>query len=494
MWTVDNYGEDIVACARGLQSSVTLGASPLATTNLSTTVVVTHASHGLTTGVSVILSGAEATNGIAAIYLNGSHEITVINGNSYSFVADVAANATSSGGGSLVKAHRTTIFYWDIDTLRLVPLSDLGAAYTKKYLPYAATEVLTSDINRHVIAFGTNPFDTSLELDQMIIRFSDADDPTDWDAASTENTSGELRCSSGSYIVTAVQTREEIIVWTDTALYAMTYVGAPYTYGLSLVGASFGIIGPNAKVASGATVYWMGPNGFYRYNGAIEPIPCTVTDHVFNDINRDRLSQIYCGSNIGNGEVIWFYPAGGSTENDRYVVFNFETGEWYFGQTMGSRTAWIDADTFQYPRAMGTDGILYTHEIGWDDGSTSPATAITAYIESSPIEVDNGDRMMSISRVIPDLSFLDTSLSISPEPVVEFTLKTRNFPGSATLAGNSRDVARTTGATLSVNRFTEQVFTRIRARSVILRVESTDAGLGWRLGTPRIDARPDGRK
>lgn len=326
----------------------------------------------------------------------------------------------------------------------------------------------------------------------MLIRFSDSNDPTNWDASDTTKTAGELRCSAGSYIVTAIQNREEILVWTDLALYTMNYVGAPYTYGLQLVGTGFDIIGPNAKTVSGSTAYWMGFNNFYAYNGRVEPMPCTVRDYVFLNINRTQGNKVYCATDTGNNEIVWFYPSAGSEENDRYVIYNYAEQVWYYGALC--RSAWIDRGPSTNPRAVCTSGYLFVHEVGYDDGSTTPATPITAYVESSPIEIEQGDRFGFVSRIIPDLTFRDTSLSISPEPVVKFIVKPQNFPGGETYAGNTREAQRGPAATLQVNRFTEQLFTRIRGRSMVIRVESDDLGVGWRMGAPRIDIKPDGRK
>lgn len=493
LWTVDNYGEDLVACARSLISDITLGASPIATTNGSASVVVTHDAHGYVAGQAIVMSGAVAVGGLTAIQLNRTHTLTSVTTNTYTFTAPANASSDATGGGSNVRIFRPTIFYWDIDEDRMKCLTDLGSAYAKKYVPYAATEVLTSNTNRKVILFGCNPFDASLPVDKMLVRWSDSRDPTNYDASDTTTSAGENRLSSGSYIVTALQTREEILIWTDTSLYAMVDDDPPYHFAFNLIGANYNIVGPNAKAVAGGSVYWMGTNGFYRYNGAVEVLPCPVRDYVFNDINRDRVTQISAGSNVGNGEVMWLYPSEASEENDRYVIFNYEENVWYFGTTI-QRSAWLDADVFQYPRAVGVDGFLYTHERGWDDGSTNPSSPITAFIQSSPIEIGEGDHMMFCHRIIPDISFLDTDLSLFPEPVVKFQLKARNFPGGPIVTENANQVQRVSGATLKINRFTNQTFCRVRGRAMMLRVESDGIGVGWRLGMPRIDIREDGRK
>jgi hypothetical protein len=357
---------------------------------------------------------------------------------------------------------------------------------------------MVSDQNRQVIAYGCNPYDVTQGQDPMIVRWSDSSDPTNWDIADTTKTSGEQRLSSGSYIVTAIQNREEILIWTDASLYTMTYVGPPTGYGFNLVGTNFDIIGPNAKIATGASAYWMGTNNFYVYNGKVEPMPCTVRDYVFLDLSVNDGEKVYCSADSGNNEIIWFYPSesqGGTPglrEIDRYVVYNYAENAWYYGSM--PRTAWIDRRGHTVPRSVSPDGYLYNQETGFDDGSTSPSSPIVAYIQSSPIEIEDGGNFLFINRVIPDLTFRNSTETNGTQPIVKFTIKPQDYPGGEIGAGDERDVQRNSSSTLTVNRFTNQVFTRLRARSVALRVESDEKGVAWRLGVPRLDMRQDGRK
>lgn len=499
LWTVDNYGEDMIACPRDLTNGIQLGVNPLQTNTPANTITVTQPNHGLQNGVAIVISGvAAAIDTVPASEINGTHTVTVINSNAYSFTVTTPVVSSASGGtGSYV--YTPSIVYWDVSDIDgpAISIGDLGAAYAKKYLPYVATEVLVSDQNRQIIAFGCNPFDVSQVQDKMIVRWSDSSDPTNWDAADTTKTAGERRLSSGSYIVTAVQNREEILIWTDTSLYSMQYVGPPDGYGFNLIGANFDIIGPNAKIVSGSVAYWMGTNNFYRYDGKIEPMPCTVRDYVFLDISKDDGDKVYCSSDSGNNEIIWFYPSEsqgpeGEREVDRYVVYNYVENVWYYGTL--ARTAWIDRKSHSVPRAVSPDGFLYNQETGFDDGSTSPATPIHAYIQSSPIEIEDGNNFMFINRVIPDLTFRNSTTDNSEQPIVKFTIKPQDYPGGQIGAGNERTIQRNAAATLNVNRFTDQVFTRLRTRSVALRVESDTNGVAWRLGVPRFDMRQDGRK
>ena len=500
LWTVDNYGEDMVACPRNVTNGYVLGNTPISVTNASNVVTVTQINHGFSNGSAIIIGGVSTDiGGIPSAQINGTHTITVANANAYTFtVANVASSTTT--GGTDCDVYTSSLIYWDIGNPSgpAVSFSLLGNAYAKSYMPYVATEIMVSDQNRQVIAFGCNPFDTTLPQDKMVVRWSDSNDPTNWNASDTTKTAGEQRLSSGAYIVTAVQNREEILIWTDSSLYTMTYSGPPYGYGFNFVGSNFDIIGPNSKVVTGSVAYWMGSNNFYMYDGKISPMPCTVRDYVFTDISVDDGDKVYCSSDTGNNEIIWFYPSEsqgpeGSREVDRYVVYNYVEAAWYYGTL--ARTAWIDRRGHTNPRAVSPDGYLFNQESGFDDGSTTPSSPITAYIESSPIEIEDGDRYMFINRVVPDLTFRNsTTHDGNVQPIVNFTIKPQDYPGAPIGAGDERAVQRNSAATLKVNLFTNQVFTRLRARSVTLRVESNVTGVSWRLGTPRLDMRQDGRK
>jgi hypothetical protein len=500
LWSVDNYGEDMIACPRDLTNFYRLGNSPIASNNTSNVITVTQTNHGFSNGTAIVINGVTTTIGGTPITeLNGTKTISVINANAYSFTVTNAASSTETGGTN-ANVFTSSIIYWDISDSDgpAVSISELGSAYTKQYLPYVAKEVLVSDQNRQVIALGCNPFDVLQDQDPMIVRWSDSSDPTNWDASDTTKTAGERRLSSGSFIVTAIQNREEILVWTDAALFSMVYVGPPDGYGFNLVGTNFDIIGPNAKTVAGAVAYWMGSNNFYSYNGKVEPIPCSVRDYVFLDLSLEDGDKVYCSSDSGNNEIIWFYPSEsqggtpGQRENDRYVVYNHMEDVWYYGTLC--RSAWIDRRGHENPRAICTDGYLYFHESGFDNGSTNPPTALNAYIQSSPMEIEEGDNYMFIKRVIPDITFRNSTGVNGAQPTVKFTIRPQDYPGAETYSGQERDVTRNAAATLTVDRFTNQVFTRIRARSVAIRIESDERGVSWRLGVPRLDMRQDGRK
>lgn len=502
LWTVDNYGEDMIACPRDLTNGYTLGNNPISTANTSNTVTVTQVNHGFSSNTAIIIGGVTSSiGGVPATQLNGTHTITVANANAYTFtVSTASAGIAADTGGTDSIVYVSSIVYWDVSDQDgpAVSISQLGSAYAKSYLPYVATEVTVSDQNRQVIAFGCNPYDVSQKQDKMVIRWSDSNDPTNWDIADTTKTAGETRLSTGSYIITAIQNREEILVWTDTALFSMTYVGPPGGYGVNFIGSNFDIVGPNSKIVTGSVAYWMGTNNFYYYDGKIQPLPCTVRDYVFLDISTEDGDKVYCSADSGNNEIIWFYPSEsqggtpGQREVDKYVVYNYVEQAWYYG-TM-ARTAWIDRTSHPNPRAVSVDGYLYDQESGFDDGSTNPASPITAYVQSSPVEIEEGNEFLFINRVIPDITFRNSTTNNGDQPIVKFTIKPQDYPGAAIGAGDERNVQRNSAATLNVNRFTDQVFTRLRARSVILRVESDETGVAWRLGTPRLDMRKDGRR
>jgi hypothetical protein len=308
----------------------------------------------------------------------------------------------------------------------------------------------------------------------------------DWEATAT-NDAGELRLGTGSEIVTAVETRQQILVWTDVSLHAMQYLGPPFTFGINLISENITINGPLSAIPVDDTVYWMGAEEFYVYNGAVQRLPCTIRDYIFNDFNSGQADKVTAAVNSSFGEIWWFYPSKFSEENDRYAVYNYQQQIWYYGTL--PRTCWIDRGVNTQPIAASPDGYLYLHEFGLDDGSTSPATAITSFIESSQIDLAEGEQFSFIRRIIPDLTFRD---STSADPTVNFTLQVRNFPGGNYFQVDTSSVSQT--ATVPIEQFTEQAHVRLRGRSFAVKVQSSETGVAWRLGSPRVDVRPDGRR
>mgnify|MGYP003638190353 FL=1 len=381
------------------------------------------------------------------------------------------------------------IFYWDKSAntapiTRAVALSDLAGADATT--PTIAKQVIVSDSDRHILVFGCDPQNNIGVQDPLLIRFSSQGDPTTWESLAT-NTAGDLRIGSGSQIVTAVETRQQVLVFTDVSLHALQFLGPPYTFGINEIATNLTIAGPLAAVAVEDNVFWMGREEFYAFGGQVQKLPCSVRSYVFDDFNFSQAEKVTAGVNSSFSEIWWMYPSANSQDNDRYVVYNYQEQVWYYGTL--SRSVWVDRGINQFPLAASKDGYLYLHERGADDGSTTPASAISSYIESSQIDIGDGDNFVFMRRLIPDLTFVS---STAPDPQADFILQTRNFPGGQYLQSSTDPVTRT--ATLPVEQFTEQVNVRLRGRSFAMKIASTNTGVAWRLGSPRIDIRPDGRR
>jgi len=390
------------------------------------------------------------------------------------------------GEDLLINVRDGGIYYWDRTnglSTRAVALSALAEANAA---PTIAKRVIVSDRDRHVIAFGCDPENDIGTQDPLLIRFSSQESVTDW-AATATNTAGDLRLGSGSKIVNALETRQQIVVFTDTSLYAMQFLGPPFTFGVNTLAENVTIAGPLAAIAVENNVFWMGQEEFYVYTGAVQVVPCTVRDYVFSDMNTDQMEKVTAATNTAFAEIWWFYPSANSDECDRYVVFNYQQQIWYYGTL--ARTCWLDRGVESIPVAASTDHVLYFQEVGFDDGSVEPVVPIAAYIESSQMSLGEGDQFVFLRRLIPDLTFRDSTAS---SPTATFTLKTRNFPGGDYLQSDSTNVVKT--ASISVEQFTDQVFVRLRGRSFAFRIDSDEVGVTWRLGSPRVEIQPDGMR
>jgi|TARA_R100000030_G_scaffold352_4_gene394 hypothetical protein len=539
-----------------LRTTTSAGDVTFSATNGSSTITATDSSHGAVEGDFVTFSGAATLGGlITANVLNQEYQIvSVPTANTFTFTAKdtsgstVTANSSDSGNGgsSVVGAYQINvgldstvlgtgwgagtwgrgtwnsatsltdissilrlwthdnfgedliinvrdgnIFYWDTSAYsssynRAIPLSTVSNAVSA---PTVAKQVLVSDRDRHVIAFGCDPEDDTGTQDPLLIRFSDQETAITWNSTAT-NTAGSLRLGSGSEIMTAVETRQQIVVFTDVSLHAMQFLGPPFTYGINLISENITIMSPLSAKAVDDYVFWMGLEDFYFYDGRVQKLPCSVKAYVFNNFNLFQKEKVFAALNSAFDEIWWFYPSSDSETIDRYVVYNYVQKIWYYG-TM-ARTAWLDRGITNNPVAAGTDNFLYDHENGLDDGSTSPASAITSYIESSQLDISDGDGYVFIRRLIPDVTF---DGSITDAPSASFTLKTRNFPGGSYGNSDASTVTQTAKAsTTTVEQFTNQVHVRLRGRSFALRVGSDGAEVKWRLGSPRVDIRQDGRR
>lgn len=395
------------------------------------------------------------------------------------------------GEDLIINVRDGDIYLWDASaanplSTRATSLATRATAAGLTGAPTVATKVIVSDVDRHVIVFGADPLTNIGTQDPLLIRFSDQENAIDW-TPTTTNTAGDLRLGSGSKIETAVETRQQILVFTDVSLYSMQFIGPPFTFGINMISENTTIRGPLSVISVDDSVYWMGKNEFYVYNGGVQKLPCTVRDYVFSDFNENQGEKCFAALNSSFSEVWWYYPSSGSEEIDRYVVYNYVQNIWYVGNL--NRTAWIDRGVFNLPIAASTDYYLYDHETGSDDGSTAPAQAITAFIESSQFDIGEGDQFSFVRRVIPDLTFRD---STAVAPVVNFTLQSRNYPGGAYT--NTDASAITRSAVVPVEQFTQDANIRLRGRSMSIKLDSSATGVAWRLGAPRIEIRTDGRR
>ena len=502
---------------------VTTLSNPFTTSSGSAVVTVAHTSHGLVTGNYVAFSGANATGGIPAGFFNATFQITYVNANSYTITVSTTATSSVIGGGTVTAFSQTGtrgwgtassinvgnilriwtqdnfgedlvfnvrdggIYYWDNTaglSARAVTLESLSTDTT---CPTIATQVLVSDRDRHVIAFGTDNGDGI--QDPMLIRWSNQEDPTVW-SPQPDNTAGDLRLGNGSFIIRAVETKRAILVFTDNTLYSMQFIGPPYTFGIDAIATNTTLMGFNATVAMDDTVFWMGKDSFYMFTGQVLTMQCPIEEYIFENMNMDQSEKVFAGINTAFNEVTWFYPSTDSDECDRYVTYNYIEQVWSYGAL--GRTAWIDRGLREYPTApSSTDHHLYFHEYGQNDGSVSPPAPLTPYIESSPIDIAEGDQYMLVRRILPDLS-IRTPGSQGAGKTVNIVLKTQNYPGQNYASTTTSPIVKTSST--PIGQFTNEAFVRLRGRSLVVRIESDQTDMGWRLGSPRIDIRPDGRR
>jgi len=387
------------------------------------------------------------------------------------------------GEDLIINARNGGIYKWTENngvSTRAVELSGISGA---NLVPTVGLQVITSEVDRHLIVLGADPISGTSRtgtIDPMLIAFSDQENDLEFEPLST-NTAGSLRLSSGSSIIGAVKSRQEILVWTDTALYSMQFIGPPFTFAINLINEGTGLVGPNAAITAPSAVFFMSYNSFYAYNGTVQTLPCSVQNYVFNDINLTQSFKINAFTIKDKNEVGWFYCSSSSDEIDRYVIYNYAEQLWFYGQLV--RTAWLDSGIENYPRAV-SGGYLFKQESGFNDDG-SPMTGV--FIESSDFDLDDGDNFAFARRIIPDFKFIEDSNNGSVNVVV----KTRNFPGDTLTTNSTNEVSSTT----------QQAHIRARARQMALRIESNDdatnngnLSIGWRLGATRIDIKSDGKR
>jgi len=597
-----------------VNTPISLGANPLATTSGSAVVTVTQTAHGLTTGNWVTFTGATAVAGVSATILNTAYQVTVTGANTYTInvstiLSTLTANATTTGGGTVVKVYVQSgaqgwgvsantgtgqqlrlwsndnfganlviaprggsIYYWQdslgaytraqaisslanattaftdsttfgsgVTTLTAtnanapyiypymyitgtgiptgtyvtsayvtgstsVPISstttlassgNYSYSYAGSFAPVSTYQVITSAMQEFVIAFGSNsysPATPGTSFNPMLVRWSDQANPYQWIPQVT-NQSGEYPLTNGSYIMCARSTRQEVLVWTDSCLYSMQYLGAPYVWGFQVLMDNITIMSPESAITINNVTYWMGRDRFYMYSGRVEVLPCALRQYIYDDINQDQAYQVFAGSVEGFNEVWWFYvsKSSGGTSIDKYVVYNYLDRVWYYG-TM-ARTAWLQTGTQPYPIAADYNGRLLYHENGTDDVSTTSPLPIDSYCQSSDFDIGDGHNFGFVWRILPDVNFNGSNVN---NPYVTMTVKPRQNSGTAYGAADIPTVQSsqnyTTIPQYTIQQFSGQVYTRLRGRQMSFRIESNSLGVAWQLGSPRIDVRPDGRR
>ena len=522
-----------------------------AATNGSTTITATDSNHGAIINDFVTISGAASLGGlITAEVLNQEYQITSVPSvNTFTFTATATANGSDTGNGGsgadaayqinvgldvyvpstgwgsdywgastwgsvsalsatnqlrlwshdnfgedlLMCVRGAGVFYWDASSgtnNRAVALSALTSA---NLTPTSALQIMVSDIDRHVICFGADPLNDSGTartgaIDPMFIAWSDQENVEQWEPLAT-NTAGSFRLSAGSAIVGAIRARQETLIWTDTSLYSMTFVGQPFTFAINLVNEGVGLVGPNAMVNTPKGVFWMDKKGFYSYSGQVQELPCTVDDYVFSDLNQTQSYQIFGFVNKAFNEVGWFYCSGTNTVLDKYVTYNYEENVWMIGEL--SRTCWLDEGIFSDPKATSSSsdyvGYLYNQESGVDNDGVAMTDV---FIESSDFDIDpGGEDYQFISKIIPDIKFTGNVATGATGQNVDIVVKRRNFPGEEL----------TTAVTSSCTSVTTKIDTRVRGRQAVLRIQSNDTdttavGTSFRVGAMRMDYKPDGTR
>ena len=526
-----------------IRASSTINNNPF-TGNGTTTVTVTDTAHGGLTGDFVTFSGATGT--YATTY-NAEFQITVTSANTYTIsTAPTVIAAGSTGGASVVAAYQlnvgsaisvpvvgwgggtwgsgtwgtgtTTatpirlwsqsnfgedllfgprgggIYYWDATSGLTARAVNITTLLGSSNAPIIQNFIFVSDTSRFVFAFACNDPNAVNPLAQnpMLVRWSDQESLTQWTPAAT-NQAGGIQFSHGSEIITAVQTRQEIVVWTDSALYSLQYQGPPVIWSSQLLGDNISIYGQNAAIIASGVVYWMGVDKFYKYDGRVQTLRCDLRQYIFQDINTAQAAQVFAGTNEGFNEVWWFYCSANSNDIDRYVTYNYAEDVWAYG-TLG-RTAWLDSGLRDYPLASTYNYNLVNHEQGNDNNETGTPAAINAIIGSAEFDIDDGDHFGFVWRMLPDITFRGSNAA---SPQVTMTLIPMQNSGSGyndpiSLGGNSNaTVVRT--STSVIEQFTGQVYVRVRGRQMILQVESSQLGCAWQLGSPRIDIKQDGRR
>jgi hypothetical protein len=480
IWNQTNWGEDLVFGPRGnplYYWDATIGA-------ISTTVTLTIAAPCVVT-CNLGLADATPIN----FSTTGWLPTGLLPGVTYyvKYLSPTTFNLAATAGGATITTTGTQSGVQTI-TPRGVLLSSLAGA--DGYTPLFQNAFTVSDASRFLLVFGTNDY-TSTTLDPMLIRWSDQESLTTWYPAVT-NQAGSVRLSHGSRIVTTLQSRQEIIVWTDQSLYSLQYLGPPYVWGTQLLADNISIAGPNATVIASGVTYWMGVDKFYKYDGRIQSLRCDLLRYIYSDINPLQYDQVFAGTNEGFTEVWWFYCSTGSDTIDRYVIYNYAEDIWYYGTL--ARTAWLDTGLRNFPVAATYSYNIVNQESGVDNSETDTTLPIAATITSAQYDIGDGHNFAFVYRMIPDLTFRGSTSGTTPA-VTMYLQGLANSGSGITQSGNANvDYTGPAPAVINVDEFTGQVYIRIRGRQMQMQITSNTLGTQWQLGAPRIDIRPDGRR
>jgi hypothetical protein len=483
LWSNDNYGADLVIAPRGgsifyWQDSNGVGTRAQYLSGLAnSTTALTDGSTFSGSATSITVTSANAPNIFPYMKITGTN-----------LPAGTTVASTYITGATTVPITTTTTG---------ASSGNYSFSYAGSFVPTATYQVITSAIQEFVIAFGANsysPNNANTPFNPLLVRWSDQANAYQWVPQLT-NQSGEYLLTNGSYIMAARATRQEILVWTDSCLYSMQYLGAPYVWGFQVLMDNISVMSPNSAITVNNVTYWMGRDRFYMYSGRVEVLPCSLRQYIFADINQDQAYQVFAGANEAFNEIWWFYvsQSSGNTTVDKYVIYNYLDRVWYYG-TM-ARTAWMQTGTKPYPVAADYNGRLLYHEVGCDDLSTTATIPIDAYVQSSDFDIGDGHNFGFVWRILPDVNFNGSTVN---QPSVTMTVKPRQNSGTPYGVADNPQVQSTQNYTVvpeyTIQQFDGQVYTRLRGRQMSFRIESTGVGVAWQLGSPRIDIRPDGRR
>ena len=486
IWNQFNFGEDLLYGPRGAPLyywDATIGyVAPTVTMTIATPCLVT-TTLNIPTLTPIVF---ETSNALPTGLLVGTIYYTRL-------VSPTTFNLSLTPAGALIDTSGTQSGTHKISQRGVL----LSALATASNVPLSQIFFLVSDASRFVICLGTNDLGSST-VNPMLVRWSDQEDPSMWTPSIT-NQSGSITLSHGSTIVTAIQSKQEIVIFTDSALYSLQYLGPPYVWGSQLLGDNTSLAGPNAVTLAAGIIYWMGVDKFYKYDGRLQALPCDLLRYIYNDIDRVQFEQVYASTNEGFNEVWWFYPSEGSTTNDSYVIYNYVENIWYYG-TM-ARTAWLDSGLQDYPIAATYSNNLVSHELGVDDGTAATAVPITAFITSSQFDIGDGHNFAFVWRMLPDLTFNGSTDGATPSLTMQL-LPLQNsgsgFNNPKSVGGDSSSAEGTVTATqtypIDLDTYNGQLNIRVRARQMAMKISSNTLGTQWQMGAPRIDIRPDGRR